>query len=126
MATNGSNDGRNDAGAGEDAVDIKFSHVHLYVDSVLAVSDYKELEAAMNQFHSTLGRGKKGGVTGVVAAADIDEGRRLWESVQGTENDAFQPHGRDVIKVRPLKICTSRVSHHNIFYCRYCSVSLHL
>lgn len=90
--------------AAEGGVDIKFSHIQLYTDRVCAVSEYKELEAALNTFNASFGS------LGDYDAVDILKGQQLWSSLRGTtagatttaEDDkaavAFVPHGRDVIK----------------------------
>ena len=88
-----------------DGVDIKFSHVQLYVDSEILspLDEYKELEASMNRFQKTFIKEENDGITASNSPVDIERGRHLWESMQGLsskeERVAFVPHGRDVVKV---------------------------
>ena len=82
-----------------ECVDIRFSHIQLYVDSVCAVSEYKELETALNKFHDSF---SKDNDVAVAEQVDIHQGQILWNSIQDASKDeeAFVPHGRDVVKVR--------------------------
>ncbi|KAL3766600.1 hypothetical protein ACHAW5_002016 [Stephanodiscus triporus] len=76
----GQRDGPNDGDATEeeDAFDIKFSHVQLYVDRVLPVREYEELEAAIAKFHD---------------GDDDDDDDRA-----GASSSSFATHGRDVVR----------------------------
>lgn len=89
-------------GGDSSTVDIKFSHVQLYVDAISALSEYKILEDSLNKFHESFNNREYGDVTTEHKKVDIDKGRRLWKSMQGMSNDdsaAFLSHGRDVVKV---------------------------
>ncbi len=89
-------------GTGEGTVDIKFSHVQLYVDDICPRSEYKELEASMNRFQTSFSQENDGNTASPNTPADIERGRQLWESMQGVSSEetaAFVPHGRDVVKV---------------------------
>ena len=89
-------------GGDSSTVDIKFSHVQLYVDAI-HLSEYKILEDSLNTFHESFNNDDTNDcVTTEHKKVDIDKGRRLWKSMQGMSNDdsaAFLSHGRDVVKV---------------------------
>lgn len=82
---------------GTEGIEIKFSHVQLYVDRVGPVDEYKELEAAINKFYSFAP-----GNNGVVAAEDLGDIVHNTQRSSGKVKTAFQTHGRDVVKVRPV------------------------
>ena len=89
-------------GTGE-GVDIKFSHVQLYVDdnNMCPLEEYKQLEASMNRFQKSFSH-QNDGSTVSNTPVDIERGRQLWESMQGVSSEervAFVSHGRDVVKV---------------------------
>ena len=89
--------------SGDDSsVDIKFSHVQLYVDALSTLSEYKILEDSLNRFHESFSNQDDGGVNTEYNKVDTDNGRQLWKSMQGMSNNdsaAFLSHGRDVVKV---------------------------
>ena len=84
----------------EEGVDIKFAHVHLYVDHLCEVSEYKEFEDKLNVFQE-----KYDDATSVMMmtnteeqqqqrgyySLDVNRGRELWELIthhkQNTNND---------------------------------------
>ena len=90
-------------GGDNSTVDIKFSHVQLYVDAISPLNEYKILEDSLNKFHESFNKDDvNDDVTTEHKKVDIDKGRRLWKSMQGMSNDdsaAFLSHGRDVVKV---------------------------
>ena len=78
---------RNDDGAHtQQGIEIKFSHVQLYVDHIGHVDEYKQLEAEINNKLS-----KKA----------VEDLRSLRRSLNEAET-AFPSHGRDVVKVRAI------------------------
>mmetsp|Transcript_11403 Transcript_11403/g.21044 ORF Transcript_11403/g.21044 Transcript_11403/m.21044 type:complete len:703 (-) Transcript_11403:90-2198(-) len=82
---------------GADGIDIKFSHVQLYVDRVCPVSEYKEFESSLNKFHESFNPDSN---DAEVSVDNICKGQQLWNSLQGNaeEKTAFVSHGRDVVK----------------------------
>jgi hypothetical protein len=84
-------------------VEIKFAHVHLYVDRVCEVNSYKEFEEALNQFQD-----KYDEVTTEIYderkgySLDVTRGRQLWEIITKGKyadcTEGFVSHGRDVVK----------------------------
>lgn len=90
-------------------VDIRFSHVHLYVDGVCEVSAYKEFEDSLNLFQKNYDEMTAGEGTDEAKGRGhltVDVGRQLWQSItkqnmhDGTsvEEEDFASHGRDVVK----------------------------
>lgn len=91
----------------DDGVDIRFSHVHLYVDGVCELSAYKEFEDSLNLFQKNYDEMKAvKGTDGVNESGhlNVDVGRQLWQSItkqnmhDGTSAEDFASHGRDVVK----------------------------
>mmetsp|Transcript_2554 Transcript_2554/g.3641 ORF Transcript_2554/g.3641 Transcript_2554/m.3641 type:complete len:743 (+) Transcript_2554:24-2252(+) len=91
----------------DDGVDIRFSHVHLYVDGVCELSAYKELEDSLNLFQKNYDELTTGEGTDEVnecGQLNVDVGRQLWQSItkqnmyDGTSVEHFASHGRDVVK----------------------------
>ena len=75
-------------------IEIKFSHVQLYVDHVCPVDEYKELEAALHQKLLCA----EESIPSSVVPNDDDGGRD--DEVKTTTAFPFPSHGRDVVKVR--------------------------
>mmetsp|Transcript_25782 Transcript_25782/g.40449 ORF Transcript_25782/g.40449 Transcript_25782/m.40449 type:complete len:740 (+) Transcript_25782:77-2296(+) len=91
----------------DDGLDIRFSHVHLYVDEVCETSAYKEFEYSLNLFHENYDEMTAGEGTDEVKESghlSVDVGRRLWQSITKQNMDDnnsmedFASHGRDVVK----------------------------
>ena len=97
----------------DEGVDIRFSHVHLYVDRVCEVSAYKELEDSLDLFQEQYDETTAGEVDGDVVdqrggySLDVDRGRVLWQSItkhsivddsNAAAAAVFASHGRDVVK----------------------------
>ena len=86
------------------AIDIQFSHIHLYVDRVSSINEYKTLEASINTFYDRFDSdGNADGTSsdGVHGRPlDVKRGQKIWESLHyHTSTDAeFVSHGRDVVK----------------------------
>lgn len=93
-------------GSGGD-VDIKFSHIQLYVDHLSTVGEYKKLEESLKIFHP--GEATAGDNYTAKSSDDIVNGWRLWNTLRGIEdtsdNVAYVPHGRDVVKVGYCSLC---------------------
>lgn len=94
-------------------IEIKFSHVQLYVDHVCPVDEYKKLEAEINKKFSESESSVLNDDSGdVPSGGDI-----LLPQNQCSSNEfetAFPSHGRDVVKVRQTK---------NLFLEKYCYIS---
>ena len=71
------------------SVEIKFSHIQLYVDSLSSITEYKKLASSLNKFDESFSHD---------TPVDIAKGREIWNSIQGIPEE-FVPHGRDVVKV---------------------------
>jgi len=74
---------------------VSFSHVHLYVDALEDLKDYKALEDRLNLF---AGKAKE---LDVKDAADaIQRKQSLWKSTRESSRDSlpFVPQNRDVVK----------------------------
>eukprot|EP00986_Skeletonema_menzelii_P002949 scaffold855_cov140-Skeletonema_menzelii.AAC.10 len=90
-------------------LDIRFSHVHLYVDRVCELSAYKEFEDSIMLFHKkydemTAGEGRNE-VEERGNSPSVDVGRQLWQSITKQNVDGnysmaeeFASHGRDIVK----------------------------
>lgn len=97
--------------------DIQFSHVHLYVDHVDGLDEYKQLEDSINKFHhdydSTVSLSspppsssnphdqcaRQGRPMNVI------KGKEIWTSIQDSiamsphvSSESYLSHGRDVVK----------------------------
>ena len=88
----------------DDGLDIRFSHVHLYVDRVCELNTYKEFENSLTLFQEkydemTTGEGENG-VEGRGDLSSVDVGRKLWQSINNVDNNTeeFASHGRDIVK----------------------------
>lgn len=77
---------RNDCGA--QGIEIKFSHVQLYVDHICLVDEYKQLEAEITNKLSESEGGDKSSARGSMNEAE----------------PAFPSHGRDVVKVSATSV----------------------
>ena len=89
-------------------LDIRFSHVQLYVDRVAPLAEYKALESSLNEFHRASFSARDEAATG--GTADVDGGRRLWNSLRDSSTSSnetneetspsfpFATHGRDVVR----------------------------
>lgn len=91
------------------AVDIQFSHIQLYVDTVHPTVEYKMLEASITKFQELFPMNDSGG-----GFVDTSSGEQVWRSMmreEGLQKEAadatkgeggtvlpFTTHGRDVIK----------------------------
>jgi hypothetical protein len=101
----------------EHGVDIKFAHVHLYVDHLCEVSEYKEFEDKLNLFQE-----KYDDATSVMTtnteeeqqqqqqqrgyySLDVNRGRELWELIthhqQNTNNDGHNTTAATVTATAP-------------------------
>lgn len=69
-------------------VEISFSHIQLYADSLRSVSEYKELEESLNSLSLYSSSGS------------ISEKRELWRTKNPSADvsAAFNPQNRDVVK----------------------------
>lgn len=76
-------------------LEIQFSHVHLYVDRIEDVNEYKKFEDSINNFHREFDSedGKDGSM-------NITRGKEIWNSIQDVSpaNECYSSHGRDVVK----------------------------
>ena len=90
-------------------LDIRFSHVHLYVDRLCELSTYKEFEDSLNQFQEKYDEMPAGEEKNEVEecgnSPSVDVGRQLWQSItkQNVDDDnsmveEFVSHGRDIVK----------------------------
>lgn len=75
-------------------LDIQFSHVHLYVDHVADVNEYKKYEDSINKFHHEFDS-YNNDVTDV-----ITRGKDVWNTMHDASpaNEGYSSHGRDVVK----------------------------
>ena len=73
-----------------DSPPVSFSHVHLYVDQLDELKNYKELEKKLNDFADKCES----------KDISVDEKRATWSSIVGESKttDEFVAHGRDVVK----------------------------
>ena len=85
------------------SIEIKFSHVQLYVDHVCHVDEYKELEAAL---HQKLLLCSEESISSSVVPNDDDGG----DNEVKTTAFPFQSHGRDVVKVRDSTIISTIIT----------------
>jgi len=99
----------NDGNEPSDGLDIRFSHVHLYVDRVCDLSAYKEFEDSLNLFQENydemtagerIDEDEQRGIS-----LDVDVGRQIWQSITEHNMDdnksvaeEFASHGRDIVK----------------------------
>jgi hypothetical protein len=72
------------------AVKISFSHVHLYVDHVKDVEEYKQLEDRLNAFDEAMAKEE--------TLLTADAKRKLFQSLSHDSNGEFVTEGRDVVK----------------------------
>jgi hypothetical protein len=79
------------------SIEIKFSHIQLYVDHVCPVDEYKELDAAL---HQKLLLCSEESISSSVVPSDDDGGGDGDDDDVKTMTTAFPSHGRDVVKVR--------------------------
>ncbi|KAK1734515.1 4-hydroxyphenylpyruvate dioxygenase [Skeletonema marinoi] len=99
----------NDGNEPSDELDIRFSHVHLYVDRVCDLSAYKEFEDSLNLFQENYDEMTAGEridedeQRGIFL--DVDVGRQIWQSITEHNMDdnksvaeEFASHGRDIVK----------------------------
>ncbi len=85
-------------GAQGSSIEIKFSHVQIYVDHVCPVDEYKKLEAEINKIFLDSSVVLKDDTGGLVSGG----GESISRHNQCTSNKvetAFPSHGRDVVKV---------------------------
>ena len=80
-------------------VEIKFSHVQLYVDHVCPVDEYKKFEAEINKKFLESSDALKDDTGGLLSAGG-DGISRHNQCSSNKVGAAFPSHGRDVIKVR--------------------------
>mmetsp|Transcript_10558 Transcript_10558/g.19234 ORF Transcript_10558/g.19234 Transcript_10558/m.19234 type:complete len:789 (-) Transcript_10558:209-2575(-) len=76
-------------------VSVSFSHVHLYVDRVDAMSVYKEFEQKLNMLSRR--------ISPCSESADVESSRLVWESINptrfgGSKTGSFETENRDVVK----------------------------
>jgi hypothetical protein len=90
-------------------IEIKFSHVQLYVDHVCPVDEYKELEAAL---HQKLLCAEESISSSVVPNDDDGGGGGNGDDVEVKTTTAFPfpSHGRDVVKVRDSTIISTIIT----------------
>jgi hypothetical protein len=95
------NDDKLETTTPEEGVDIKFAHVHLYVDHLCEVSEYKEFEDKLNLFQEkyddaasvmmTMADKEQQEQQCGYYSLDVNRGRELWELIthhkQNTNND---------------------------------------
>ena len=101
-------------------VDIKFAHVHLYVDHLCEVSEYKEFEDKLNLFQE-----KYDDATSVMTAMaeeeqqqqrgyhslDVNRGRELWELITHHQQNINNNGGHDTTAVTAAPPSSEFVSH---------------
>jgi hypothetical protein len=77
-------------------VEVSFSHVHFYADSLKPLAEYKKLESKLNSFVSAVGKN-----------ADVVAGRGTWldlEAVHGnpstgaSTNEEYRSSGQDIVE----------------------------
>jgi hypothetical protein len=75
-------------------LDIQFSHVHLYVDHVADVDEYKNYEDSINNFHHEFDPDNNG------ALDVVTRGKEIWNTMQDASpaNEGYSSHRRDVVK----------------------------
>lgn len=76
-------------------LDIQFSHVHLYVDHVKDVDEYKRYEDAVNKFHHEYDSLHN------KTSMDVTRAKEIWSAMQEDISPAmenYSSHGRDVVK----------------------------
>ncbi len=76
--------------------DIKFSHIHCFVDRVADVNYYKEFEDSINNFHKTFDDDK-----GLGDTIDVYHGNQVWRSMSDLPKDEypeFTSNCRDLVK----------------------------
>lgn len=97
------------------SIEIKFSHVQLYVDHVCPVDEYKHLEAYISKKFSESEPSVLNDDSGDVPSG----GEILLPQNQCSSNEveiAFPSHGRDVVKVRQTKpICQKNIFIFHVF-----------
>ena len=74
-------------------LNIKFSHIQLYVDHIEHVNEYKSYEDSINKFHHEYGDDE--------SVLDITRGKDIWNSIQEDAPaimENYSSHGRDVVK----------------------------
>ena len=80
-------------------IEIKFSHVQLYVDHVCPVDEYKQFEAEVNKKFLESSVVLKDD-TGDLLSGGGDSISRYSQCSSNKDETAFPSHGRDVVKVR--------------------------
>ena len=77
---------------------VRFSHIHIYADTVRPLVEYKELEERATRLSHALAEVPAATQNGGV---DIGRGKAAWASIAGTDaNHAadFKPQGQDVVE----------------------------
>jgi hypothetical protein len=65
---------------------LSFSHLHLFVDHLESLDVYQRLEAKLNHFHD------------VSSGRKLEDKRKLWALLSGSETKPFVPQKQDVVK----------------------------
>lgn len=94
--------------------DIQFSHVHLYVDHVDDLDEYKQFEDSINKFHhdydstassSSSSSNSHDQSAGQGRPMNVIKGKEIWTSIQDSiamsphaSSESYLSHGRDVVK----------------------------
>eukprot|EP00804_Cyclotella_cryptica_P005646 CCRYP_000041-RA/>CCRYP_000041-RA protein AED:0.08 eAED:0.08 QI:234/1/1/1/1/0.87/8/1429/370 len=90
--------------------DIQFSHVHLYVDRVDDLHEYKQFEDSINKFHhdydATASSSNQHGTSmRQDHPMNVVKGQEIWTSIQNSiansphvSSECYSSHGRDVVK----------------------------
>ena len=121
-----------------DLVSVSFSHVHLYVNAVHDIQDYKALEGYLNEFSQFVKREHDGVFPSTI---DVKHYRKIWrsilrehseprdETVEEDDNDmTFVSQNRDVIRqliagfgfritgirIRDKNNCASRINTRSV------------
>jgi hypothetical protein len=89
----------------DDNLDIRFHHIHMYVDALKPLAEYKKMEGALNQLSS---RGRfdpfSGGMKFLDAGAlpeRIEEGKRIWAEIYpegAADPEAYSSCNQDVVE----------------------------
>jgi 4-hydroxyphenylpyruvate dioxygenase-like putative hemolysin len=83
-----------------EAAPARFSHLHLYVDSLESLDHYKTIEAQMNQFSHALVNEKDCVPSPVSNGIDITKGREVWKQISGSyapDDDRYVSQNQDIV-----------------------------
>ena len=78
-------------------MDIRFSHIHLYVDHLEDVDSYKEYEDSVNRFNQEFDSRR---IKSDTILYDVNVARETWNTIQGLSpaTEKYLSYGRDIVR----------------------------